>query len=432
MRKKLICMLFFIFAFSITNKNIYDISNASTGIEQSKESKKEQSIEQESAIKEKKTNEKEEESSIKNSTENEHTGIEEEKIEKMIEENMDLEHGLEEKDGEPGESEQEKNENLASKSRYLTNKGSYMEVMLDAKDGANITAQLQAAFLLAAMKATEEIPYKIIIPEGTYHLSSTVHIYSNTSLLMDNVIFVRDFQEGAMLMSGNFSEDSPYIEEEENIVIQGGTFDGNCFDELYGAVTTSFSNLYFPYAKNIQLIGVKVCNNMGGHHIKVSGVENMIIRDCIFEKYYENGTVITSSEREAVKFGVLYLLSRDGEVEKKLTCNNILVQNNIFRDVCQGIGFDYIPDFRTYQNIHIRNNTFVSCKKEAMILTSMSKSEVSKNRMENTGNAIWIKSLNPFREAGKLDCKIFENTDKKAKNHIRLKIYPMLINSYHL
>ncbi len=329
-------------------------------------------------------------------------------------------------------SASEVNEQLAAKSRYITNKGSYMEVMLDVKDGANITAQLQAAFLLAAMKATEEIPYKVIIPEGTYHLSSTVHIYSNTSLIINHVVLVRDFQEGAMLMSGNFSEESPYIEQEENIVIQGGTFDGNCFDELYGAVTTSFSNLYFPYAKNVKLIGVKICNNMGGHHIKMKGVDNVIIRDCIFDKYYENGTVTRCYAKESLKFGTLSIASSEGKVEKKLTCNNILVSNNTFVDVSCGIGFDYIPDFKTYDNIKIEGNTFVSCKKEAMILTSLKRAKVSKNRIQNTGGGIWIKSINPLKEQGKLDCKILQNSDKKALHGIRVKIVPMILNPYGL
>lgn len=377
MGKKLLYILFLVIIFSVTNLNICYISSAASNIEG-----KESSIE-----------------------------------------NVEIEEKNSRQD-----SEEERNERLASKSRYLTNKGTYMEVILDVADGDNITIQLQAAFLLAATKATKEIPYKILIPAGTYHLSSTVHIYSNTVLSIKDVVFVRDFQQGPMLMSGNFMEDSPYIKQEQNIIIQGGTFDGNCFDALYGAVTTSFSNLYFPYAKNVQIIGVKICNNMGGHHIEMNGVDNIIIRDCTFDKYYTNKTVSDSYKKEALKFGTMDLISNNGEKIRTLTCNQILVKNNIFRDVYQGIGFDYIPSSKVYKNVSIHHNTFVSCKKEAMILSSLSQSDISRNLIENAEIGIWIQSINPVRESKKWDCKIWENTNKKGDRGLDLKIYPILFN----
>ncbi|MGN0464808.1 MAG: NosD domain-containing protein [Lachnospiraceae bacterium] len=377
MGKKLLYILFLVIIFSVTNLNICYISSAASNI-----GGKESSIE-----------------------------------------NVEIEEKNSRQD-----SEEERNERLASKSRYLTNKGTYMEVILDVADGDNITVQLQAAFLLAATKATKEIPYKILIPAGTYHLSSTVHIYSNTVLSIKDVVFVRDFQQGPMLMSGNFMEDSPYIKQEQNIIIQGGTFDGNCFDALYGAVTTSFSNLYFPYAKNVQIIGVKICNNMGGHHIEMNGVDNIIIRDCTFDKYYTNKTVSDSYKKEALKFGTMNLISNNGEKIRTLTCNQILVKNNIFRDVYQGIGFDYIPSSKVYKNVSIHHNTFVSCKKEAMILSSLSQSDISRNLIENAEIGIWIQSINPVRESKKWDCKIWGNTSKKGDRGLDLKIYPILFN----
>ncbi len=396
MKKKFLYILFLMLIFSIMNKNICYISSAASSVEKNQKSGEDLEIESQST---------QEDINLKQDI--------------LVEENSK-------------ESEEERNERLASKSRYLTNKGSYMEVVLDVEDGANITTQLQAAFLLAATKATKEIPYKVVIPEGTYHLSSTIHIYSNTSLSIKDVILVRDFQEGPMLMSGNFMEGSPYIEQEQNIIIQGGTFDGNCFDTLYGAVTTSFSNLYFPYAKNIQLIGVKICNNMGGHHVEMNGVDNVIIRDCVFSKYYTNRSVTDSYKREALKFGTMELVSSDGEKVKTLTCNRILIQNNTFRDVFQGIGFDYIPGSKVYKNVSIHNNTFVSCRREAMIVSSLSQSNISRNRIENVRTGIWIQSINPLRESKKLDCKIWQNNSKKEDRGLDLKIYPMILNSYGL
>ncbi len=390
MKKILLYILFFVLSFWVMNENIYYISRAVSSTEEEEKSDKSLRIEDES------------------------------------EKDSDLEQNTSSQE-EIEESEEERNERLASKSQYLTNKGTYMEVVLDVKDGDNITIQLQAALALARMKATKKIPYKIIIPKGTYYLSSTLHIYSNTSLFIEDVVFVRDFQEGPMLMSGSYMEDSPYIEQESNIVIQGGTFDGNCFDELYRAVTTSFSNLYFAYAKDIQLIGVKVSNNIGGHYIEMKGVDNIIIRDCIFDKYCTNQTIKNSDRREALKFGVMKLLSSDGKVEKELSCNNILIKNNKFWDVFQGIGFDYIPDSKVYKNVSIHNNTFSSCKREAMILSSLSQSSIYRNRIENVRVGIWIQSLDPVREAEKWDCKIWQNNSEREDRGLDVKIYPMLV-----
>lgn len=398
MQKILIYILFFVLSFRVINDNTYYISRAASSIEESEKSDKDSKIEDES------------------------------------EKDSDLETNIssDEEESEDEKSEAERNERLASQSRYLTNKGTYMEIVLDVNDGDNITTQLQAAFVLAGMKATKKIPYKIIIPKGTYYLSSTLHIYSNTSLFIEDVVFVRYFQEGPMLMSGNYMEDSPYINQESNIVIQGGTFDGNCFDTLYRAVTTSFSNLYFAYAKDIQLIGVKVINNMDGHYIEMKGVDNIIIRDCIFDKYCTNKMMKRSDRKEALKFGTMELLSKEGEVIKELTCNNILIQNNRFKDVFQGIGFEYIPDSKVYRNVSIYNNIFSSCKREAMILSSLFQSSIYRNRIENAEVGIWIQSLDPVREVKKWDCKIWQNSSGKKDRGLDVKIYPMLVNPYIL
>lgn len=394
MEKIFLYILFLVLSFSVGDRSIYYISRAASNVEEKKLSNKE--------------------SEDKN------------------EANSEQDVASEEDSKRSDENEEERNERLASKSQYLTNKGTYMEVILDVEDECNITTQLQAAFVLAGMKATKKVPYKIIIPEGTYYLSSTLHIYSNTSLLMENVVLVRDFQEGPMLMSGNYMEDSPYIEQESDIVIQGGTFDGNCSDALYKAVTKSFSNLYFAYAKDIQIIGVKVSNNLGGHYIDMKGVDNIIIRDCIFDKYYMNKTVKDSERKEALKFGTMELYSKEkeGEIIKKLSCNNILIQNNKFLDVFQGIGFDYIPDSRVYKNVSIHNNTFFSCRRETMILSSLYKSNIYKNRIENGKLGIWIQSLDPAREAKKWNCKIQLNNDEKKNRRLDVKIYPVLVNPY--
>lgn len=427
MKKFILYFLFLVLSFSVGDKSIYYISRAASSIEE-----KEKSDENKSNSDSDTNVEREVESKSDSSTNVE--GEVESKFDSStaVDENSTDESDANETDAgeEDDESDEERNERLASKSQYLTNRGTYMEVTLDVEDGNNITTQLQAAFVLAGMKATKNVPYKIIIPEGTYYLSSTLHIYSNTSLIMKNVVLVRDFQEGPMLMSGNYMEDSPYIEQENNIVIQGGTFDGNCADELYKAVTKPFSNLYFAYAKNIQIIGVKVSNNLAGHYISMKGVDNIIIRDCIFDKYYTNYTAQDSDRKEALNFGTLEVSSGIGEEKKELSCNHILIQNNKFVDVFQGIGFDYIPDSRVYQNVSIHNNTFFSCRKETLILSSLSQSSIYKNEVKNGKMRIWFESMDPGKEAKKWNCKIWENT--KKKQGLDIKIYPIIVRSYPL
>lgn len=315
------------------------------------------------------------------------------------------------------ESEEERNERLASKSQYLINKGSYMEVVLDVEDGDNITVQLQAAFFLASTKATKEIPYRIVVPKGTYHLSSTVHIYSNTSLYLKGAVLRRDFQDGPMLMSGSLTGESPYIEQQENITIQGGTFDGNCFDSLYGAVTTSFSNLYFPYAKNVKIFDVTICNNIGGHHIQFTGTDYITIRDCTFKQYYTNKEDDEATKKEALKFGVLDIASSEGDVQKQVTCNHIRVNNNTFDDVYQGIGFEYAPSGKYYKNVCIYNNEFISCTKEAMILSSLVDADIFQNEFGTVQKSIWILSLNTKQEAGSWDIHIH---DEKGSESVKI------------
>ncbi|MBQ1309028.1 MAG: hypothetical protein IIY54_04925, partial [Ruminococcus sp.] len=86
---------------------------------------------------------------------------------------------------------------------------------------------IQSALNAARYSATKDNRYKIIVEPGSYDLRSALHIYSNTTLSLYNVVFVRNKEAVTnMIRTGEDTAvnkgDSGYAAN-ANISIEGGT-----------------------------------------------------------------------------------------------------------------------------------------------------------------------------------------------------------------
>ena len=65
------------------------------------------------------------------------------------------------------------------------------ELVLNVQDGEDITVKLNTLLAQARDRATDEKPYKVIIPPGNYILTGTLHMYSNIYLYAEGATITK-------------------------------------------------------------------------------------------------------------------------------------------------------------------------------------------------------------------------------------------------
>ncbi|MBE5935260.1 MAG: hypothetical protein E7262_05650 [Lachnospiraceae bacterium] len=276
----------------------------------------------------------------------------------------------------------------------------YKEIIVKADNTGqkDATSDIQSYLNEARYNATETIRYKVIIPKGTYRLTKNLNIFSNTWLyLEEGTTMLRCFPKGAMLKNGIAGTEYYGYDSFKNIKLEGGIWEGNCFDDEYGYdKCESFSTIRIAHASNVEFINVEVKNNKGGHHLEFGGIDGLTVRDCKFsgylEDFREDGTYIG---KEVIQLDVL-----NGEhiflgYEKfdDSTVNNVVIENNEFIDVSRGIGSHSAVIGRYYDNIIIRNNTFKNLTQQAIMAYNFKNSQITDNIMENVGVGIDFKYM---------------------------------------
>ena len=100
-----------------------------------------------------------------------------------------------------------------------------------ASDNAKV---IQAAFDEAKNKASDKNRYRIYFPKGEYHINTTLNIFSNTELYLDEkTTLVQDAPKGQNIVkAGDFSQKHILYNGFRNIKIDGGKWDmqvnGSC------------------------------------------------------------------------------------------------------------------------------------------------------------------------------------------------------------
>ena len=100
-----------------------------------------------------------------------------------------------------------------------------------ASDNAKV---IQAAFDEAKNKASDKNRYRIYFPKGEYHINTTLNIFSNTELYLDEkTTLIQDAPKGQNIVkAGDFSQKHILYNGFRNIKIHGGKWDmkfnGSC------------------------------------------------------------------------------------------------------------------------------------------------------------------------------------------------------------
>lgn len=272
-----------------------------------------------------------------------------------------------------------------------------IDIQIEAEEGTDITAKVQQALDVARDFAMDSVPYKIIIPKGTYTISAPLEIYSNTHIYAVGAHIIKQSLSGGMLRTAypRGGKQLYGYSGYDNIKIEGGIWDGNAGSSKYGEGKCSvFSSFRFAHATNVSLENLSIIDNVGSHHVEFGGVDGITVTGCTFEGYRDGGV---SGGKEAIQLDVMY----SSEVFvgypafDDTPCKNVEIYNNKFKNVNRGVGSHTAVNGIYFENIDITNNSFENITQQSVLALNWKNCNISHNTMKNVSSGVDFKYMEP-------------------------------------
>lgn len=250
-----------------------------------------------------------------------------------------------------------------------------------ASDNAKV---IQAAFDEAKNKASDKNRYRIYFPKGEYHINTTLNIFSNTELYLDEkTTLVQDAPKGQNIVkAGDFSQKHILYNGFRNIKIDGGKWDmqfnGSCA-------------MRFGHCTNLSINNVNITNILDAHHIEAAAVDTLSITDSTFTSSLRRG----SNSCEAIQLDILHDSKHfPGFEEFDDTPNkNVTISGCTFSNLHSGIGTRSAVVSKYFDNVVIENNKFENIKEKAISCFNYKNSKIINNTFTNVNSGICFEYL---------------------------------------
>lgn len=250
-----------------------------------------------------------------------------------------------------------------------------------ASDNAKV---IQAAFDEAKNKASDKNRYRIYFPKGEYHINTTLNIFSNTELYLDEkTTLVQDAPKGQNIVkAGDFSQKHILYNGFRNIKIDGGKWDmqfnGSCA-------------MRFGHCTNLSINNVNITNILDAHHIEAAAVDTLSITDSTFTSSLRKG----SNSCEAIQLDILHDSKHfPGFEEFDDTPNkNVTISGCTFSNLHSGIGTRSAVVSKYFDNVVIENNKFENIREKAISCFNYKNSKIINNTFTNVNSGICFEYL---------------------------------------
>lgn len=259
------------------------------------------------------------------------------------------------------------------------------ELSKDDKNAASDNAKvIQAALDEAENKASDKNRYRIYFPKGEYHINTTLNIFSNTELYLDEkTTLVQDAPKGQNIVkAGDFSQKHILYNGFRNIKIDGGKWDmqfnGSCA-------------MRFGHCTNLSIRNVNITNIMDAHHIEAAAVDTLSITDSTFTSSLRKG----SNSCEAIQLDILHDSKHfPGFEEFDDTPNkNVTISGCTFSNLHSGIGTRSAVVSKYFDNVVIENNKFENIQEKAISCFNYKNSKIINNTFTNVNSGICFEYL---------------------------------------
>lgn len=250
-----------------------------------------------------------------------------------------------------------------------------------ASDNAKV---IQTAFDEAKNKASDKNRYRIYFPKGEYHINTTLNIFSNTELYLDEkTTLVQDAPKGQNIVkAGDFSQKHILYNGFRNIKIDGGKWDmqfnGSCA-------------MRFGHCTNLSINNVNITNILDAHHIEAAAVDTLSITDSTFTSSLRKG----SNSCEAIQLDILHDSKHfPGFEEFDDTPNkNVTISGCTFSNLHSGIGTRSAVVSKYFDNVVIENNKFENIQEKAISCFNYKNSKIINNTFTNVNSGICFEYL---------------------------------------
>ena len=258
-------------------------------------------------------------------------------------------------------------------------------------DGQDATSEIQNALDAAAKAGTKKKQALVKVPAGTYYISKTLIIGSNTCLKLDSKTTIKKNTKSkepinTMLRAqkgtkGKYSDHS-------NITVQGGKWDAG-FIEYNGK--SGGSVFMFAHVNKLKVLDVTLCNCFGTHLLELGGVKNCTVKNC---EFYGFKAADSDVEKEAIQLDVCHSESilPNGEPYDDTPCEKITISGCNFHDYPRGIGSHMMVEGIYHKTIKITDNKFQDIEKAAIYGYNYVSLTIKGNTIKNAGCGIQLKS----------------------------------------
>lgn len=274
----------------------------------------------------------------------------------------------------------------------FANEIKYSDIVIDKNelsevgdDAPSVNAKaIQAAFDEAKNNASDENRYRIYLPTGEYHINTTLNIFSNTELYLDEATtLVQDAPKGQNIVkAGDFSQKHILYNGFRNIKIDGGKwnmqFNGSCA-------------MRFGHCTNLSISNVHIVNVKDAHHIEAAAVDTLSITDSTFTSSSRTG----SNSCEAIQLDILHDSTHfPGFEEFDDTPNkNVTISGCTFSNLYSGIGTRSAVVSKYFDNVVIENNKFENIQEKAISCFNYKNSKIINNTFTNVNSGICFEYL---------------------------------------
>lgn len=262
-------------------------------------------------------------------------------------------------------------------------------------DPENADLGMQAALDYVKNHANNNV-LTISIPNGTYYFNDTIKIYSNTCLdLSSGATFKRRSScLSSLIRFGREKDGDVYgYDAFHDITIKGNkdnyaTFDGGGGEK---------SIVRFAHAKNITFQYLKFTNVTSAHHMEFAGSEDVKIDHCTFDGFKLEKSS-DAENYEAIQLDILINKEKHFDhygAYDNTKNKNIIISNNIFRNVNRGVGTHSGEVGKYFDDVQIISNSFTNTAGYAIVATNYVNSNISNNVLVNCGSGIFFRYMNP-------------------------------------
>lgn len=257
-------------------------------------------------------------------------------------------------------------------------------VNVKPSQGGDAWSAIQAQLNEAKEKATDAAPVTVKVAAGSYKLSRTLNIYSNTTLDLSGVTLKATSSTANMIKVGSTGVDNQRGYAYKNIAIVGGNLDNN---------GSSNTGIAIGHGKNITLRNLSVHNTKDAHLVEVAGTDGFTVENCKFYDQTQSKSAKTATP-EAIQIDIHVKKHMKTYRSEALPMKNIVIKNNTFKNVPRGVGSHTAILNDWVENVEISGNTFTNCKSGAIQVLHYKNCRIEGNVINGAPRGIVVYTVN--------------------------------------